>query len=134
MRRGDRHISAAMDGVESTADIPPGGRADGVAFYPIILGLVTEALSTNSADAVNAPACRFSSFVALETLASLVRPEYSGAALFEPSAFAEILGLWYRLILTEPAEIQSALLQTIVSLIKYRHPATLRKYVTSRSR
>lgn len=127
MQRGDPHILTAMDGMEAPADTPSSSRTDGVTFYPIILGLAFEALSTGSVDAVNSPTRHLSSSVALETLASLVRPEYSGARLFEPSAFTEILGLWYRLTLTEPAEILSALMQAIVSLVKNRDTATLRK-------
>lgn len=130
MQRDDPRIWAAMNGGETSAEIPPSDRrADGVALYPIMLGLVFEALSTNPADAVNLPTRRLSSSVALETLASLVRPEYSGTILFEPSTFSEILGLWYRLTLTETAEIQSSLVQTIVSLVKSRDSGTLRKCV-----
>jgi hypothetical protein len=130
MQRGDPHIWAAMNGLQTSAEIPPSSRrTGGVAFYPIMLGLVFEALSANSADAVNPLARRLSSSVALQTLASLVRPEYSGAVLFEPSTFSEILGLWYRLTLTETAEIQSALIQTIVSLVKSHDSTTLRMCV-----
>lgn len=132
MRRADPYILLAMDGLDtpSPSDPPPpppsNTRSESAAFYPIILGLVFEALVSHSADAVSTAASRLSASVALETLASLVRPEYSGAALFEPATFNELVGLFYRMTLTEGAETQLSLVKTIVSLVTSRDPATLR--------
>lgn len=126
MRLQDPTILAAMDGLEAASPTPPqASRKESSVFYPIIFGLVFEALANHSNDAPSSNSSAMAASTALQTLYSLVRPEYSGNALFEAPTFNELIGLFYRMTLTESAETQLLLLQTIVSLISSRDPANL---------
>ncbi|KDR82328.1 hypothetical protein GALMADRAFT_237575 [Galerina marginata CBS 339.88] len=118
MQAGDPHILAAMDGQEvnevkkdlvSTTD-----RKEPTAFFFVIFGLVYEALATSSADSSSTTAARQSSVVsALQALKCLVRPEYSGSAIMEPTIFEEFISLCYRMGMTESAGIQVHLVEML---------------------
>lgn len=129
MQRKDAFILAAMDGLEAPAtEASTSARKESTLFYPIILGLVFEALS-QSTDVTSSPSNRLSSSVALKTLTWLVRPEYSGSTIFETSTFSELVALFYRMTLTEPADIQLALVRMIVSLATSRDAGDLQTCV-----
>ncbi|KAG6888099.1 hypothetical protein C0995_010705, partial [Termitomyces sp. Mi166 len=119
MDNKDPSILAAMDGQESTSESQPARfekREEPTAFFYIIFGLVYEALVTYSADSTSASSARQSLVVsALQALKCLVRPEYSGNAIKEPTIFDEFVSLCYRIAMTEPANIQVHLLEVLSS-------------------
>ncbi|KAG6857124.1 hypothetical protein H0H87_009256 [Tephrocybe sp. NHM501043] len=96
MENGDPFILAAMDGQELTPEskpIIPNKREEPTAFFYVIFGLVYEALVT-SADSTSSSSARQSLVVsALQALKCLVRPEYSGNAIKEPTIFDEFVHL-----------------------------------------
>ena len=120
MKRQDPHILASVDPRESgtleKAD------PDNTPFFFIILGLVFELL-TSSSDGANST--HLKQVAALDTLSALVRPEYCGAALFEPPIFAEFTSLLYRMVLTEPLSLQLRLIDAVVSLVSAHDSKTL---------
>ncbi|KAH7108306.1 ARM repeat-containing protein [Auriculariales sp. MPI-PUGE-AT-0066] len=121
MRAEDPSILAAMDGLESPGIEPPSAekgekRKDPTAFFFPVFGLVYEALSHQSADQSSASGTMEMTITAIDALKSLVRPEYSGSAILEPAIFDELIGLSYRLALTEPALVQRHLVEMISSL------------------
>lgn len=118
MQAGDPHILAAMDGKEvSEADkdlIPTTDRKEPTAFFFIIFGLVYEALVTSSADSSSGTVTRQTAVVsALQALKCLVRPEYSGSAIMDPTIFEEFISLCYRMGMTESAAIQIHLVEML---------------------
>ncbi|KAF8315585.1 ARM repeat-containing protein [Clavulina sp. PMI_390] len=123
MMRNDPAILAAMDGQEPSLTASKTPQTEGTSLYPVILGLVFEALAQGTDASLSTS--RPSSAVALKTLRSLVRPEYSGNALFEPSTFSELVGLFYRMALTETPDIQGILVDTIISIVTSRDTKTL---------
>ena len=118
MQAGDPHILAAMDGKEagevekdliSTTD-----RKEPTAFFFIIFGLVYEALATSSVDSSSNSVARQAAVIsALQALKCLVRPEYSGSAIMEPTIFEEFISLCYRMGMTEPAAVQVHLVEML---------------------
>ncbi|KAF8148271.1 clathrin-coated vesicle protein [Crassisporium funariophilum] len=118
MQAGDPYIRAAMDGKE-TSNINPDSvsmseRKEPTAFFFVIFGLVYEALATSSADASSATTSRQSGVAsALQALKCLVRPEYSGQAIMEPTIFEEFISLCYRMGMTESAAIQIHLVEML---------------------
>jgi hypothetical protein len=125
MRENDPNILAAMDGSE-TASSANGAkdaqtsREEPTAYFFVIFGLVYDALVASSADATSTPTSRQTAITALETLTSIVRPEYSGKALFGPSIFDEFCGLCYRLAMTESPVVQLHLVQAMASIAKHQ--------------
>lgn len=120
MQVGDQSILAAMDGRESTAVItnsPTTLREEPTAFFFVVFGLVYEALATSSADSTLTTSARhFTVVTALQTLKCLVKPDYSGKALLEPTTFDEFISLCYRIAMTESAAVQVHLLEMMASL------------------
>ena len=111
MQAQDPHLLAAMDGRELPAETPKDAsveaRKEPTAFFFVLFGLVYEALSTSSSDSSSSASKRKLTFVgALQALKWLVRPEYSGKAILEPTIFDEFISLMYRIAMTEPADIQ----------------------------
>src|ERR1700678_2232679 len=102
MKANDPHILAAMDGKEVDKHnpqlIPMTDRKEPTAFFFVILGLVYEALATASPDASSES--RSGVVSALQALKCLVRPEYSGQAIMEPTIFEEFISLSYRMGMT----------------------------------
>lgn len=117
MECGDPHIHASMDGQEFHAGVEPsnfGKREEPTAFFFVIFGLVYEALATSSAESTSAASARQTLVIAaLQMLKSLVRPEYSGKAIRDPTIFEEFVSLCYRIAMTESARIQVHLLEML---------------------
>ncbi|KAF8966949.1 clathrin-coated vesicle protein [Flammula alnicola] len=118
MQAGDPHILAAMDGKEVSENkndlVSMGDRKEPTAFFYVIFGLVYEALVTSSADSSSTTTARESGVVsALQALKCLVRPEYSGSAIIEPTIFEEFISLCYRMGMTESAGIQVHLVEML---------------------
>lgn len=118
MQASDPHILAAMDGKEYSETskdlVLVNDRKEPAAFFFVIFGLVYEALATSSADSSTTTAARQSGVTsALQALKCLVRPEYSGTAIMEPTIFEEFISLCYRMGMTESAGIQVHLVQML---------------------
>ena len=115
MESGDPYILAAMDGREFKPESkPPTKREEPTAFFFVIFGLVYEALATSSADSSSAMSARQSLVVAaLQTLKSLVRPEYAGKAIKEATIYDEFISLCYRIAMTESASVQIHLVEML---------------------
>lgn len=117
MENDDPHILAAMDGQEFNLEAKPSTdskREEPTAFFYIIFGLVYEALVTSSTDSSSVSSSRQILVVsALQALKCLVRPEYSGNAIKEPTIFDEFISLCYRIAMTEPAIIQVHLVEML---------------------
>ncbi|KAG6862579.1 hypothetical protein C0991_011485, partial [Blastosporella zonata] len=111
--------AAAINGEELTPESQPiktGKREEPTAFFYIIFGLVYEALVTPSADLTSSSSAGQSLVSsALQALKCLVRPEYSGNAITEPTIFDEFVRLCYRIAMTEPANVQVHLLEMLSS-------------------
>ena len=117
MESGDPHIHAAIDGQEFRGRAKPsnfGKREEPAAFFFVIFGLVYEALATSSAESTSAASARQVLVIsALQALKSLVRPEYSGRAIREPTIFEEFINLCYRIAMTESAKVQVHLVEMV---------------------
>ena len=120
MKLQDPYVLAAMDGLESptNASQAPSSskvRAEPTALFFVVFGLICEALSLSSADSTPSAETRRNAIIALETLKSLVKPEYSGNALLDASIFDEFSSICYRMAMTESASVQSHLVEAIAS-------------------
>lgn len=119
MEANDPHVLAAMDGRELGPNVkPPAPKPDNTeptAFFYIIFGLVYEALSTASEDSSGGSQRQTTVIPALRALKCLVRPEYAGKAILEPTIFDEFTSLSYRLAMTEPANVQVHLVEMLSS-------------------
>lgn len=117
MQAKDPFIVAAMDGREPSSTAPDqlkAPREEPAAFFYIVFGLVYEALAAASTDSVANSTTRQTSLIAsLQALKSLVRPEYAGKAILEPTIFDEFIGVCYRLAMTESAPIQIHLIEVM---------------------
>jgi HEAT repeat-containing protein 5 len=116
MKTGEPSILLAMDGQDNLSAKPSATLSkheEPAALFFAVFGLVYEALAVSSADSAPSPKLRADAIVALETLSSLVKPEYSGKALLDPPIFDEFIGLAYRMSMTEPSSILSHLVETI---------------------
>lgn len=117
MQRHDPYILAAMDGREANGTIPTTSGDDPTSFFYVVFGLVYEALTQSSADSATSVATRDVTITALQALASLVKPEYAGSAILEPTIFEEFSNLCYRLAMTEPPEVQVHLVAAVSSFV-----------------
>ncbi|KZT18252.1 clathrin-coated vesicle protein [Neolentinus lepideus HHB14362 ss-1] len=117
MNENDPNILAAMDGLEdiSPSSTDQSSRKDPTAMFFVLFGLIYDALASASVDSTTTPASRRTSEIALCALKSLVRPEYSGQALLQPSVLEEFIGLCYRLAMTESSEAQIHLLGALTA-------------------
>jgi hypothetical protein len=113
MQASDPHILAAMNGTEVTQGPTLVNRKEPTPFFYVIFGLVYEALATSSADATSSAARQASVVAALEALKCLVRPEYSGNAMLEPTIFDEFISLCYRMGMTEAPVVQVHLVEML---------------------
>lgn len=121
MKANDPYILAAMDGLEKVDNSEPSlighatstTREEPTALFFALFGLVYEALAASSADATPSKDLREHAIIALEATKSLVRPEYSGKALLEPTIFDEFTGLCYRMAVTESATVQVHLVEAV---------------------
>jgi len=117
MQANDPHVLAAMDGREideqSRDPILAATRKEPTAFFYVIFGLIYEALGTSSTDATSSTARQASVVSSLEALKYLVRPEYSGKAMLEPTIFDEFISLCYRMGMTEAPVVQIHLVEML---------------------
>jgi len=117
MQASDPDILAAMDGTEVNEQkknaILTAERKDPTAFFYVLFGLVYEALATSSADATPSTIRQSAVISAVQALKCLVRPEYSGNAILEPTIFDEFIGLCYRLGMTEAPAVQVHLVEML---------------------
>lgn len=121
MQAGDLHVLAAMDGREVSQEVAESStdvsREAPTAFFFVIFGLVYETLATASADSSSSMSARNSTVVAaLQALKCLVRPEYSGKAVMEPTISEEFISLCYRMAMTETASVQVHLVEMLAIL------------------
>ena len=112
---------AAMDGRESSTDIkskaPATVRDEPTVFFFVIFGLIYEALATSSTESNLTTSTREPTVIsALQALKCLVRPEFAGKALLEPTTFDELISLCYRMAMTETAPIQIQLVEMVAAL------------------
>ncbi|KAF8630901.1 hypothetical protein AX17_005259 [Amanita inopinata Kibby_2008] len=122
MQAKDPYILAAMDGQELKQNGAESAetkrrRDEPTALFHIIFGLVFEALSTSPSESTYSASSHQSVLnSALRTLMSLVRPEYAGKAIMEPTVFDELISQCYRLAMTESANVHANLLEMLASL------------------
>ncbi|KZT05196.1 clathrin-coated vesicle protein [Laetiporus sulphureus 93-53] len=121
MKAGDPYILAAMDGQESiTPDqvrkLESEVREEPTVFFFAIFGLVFEALATAVPDAD--VTSQKTSAIALEAMTPLVQGKYCGKVFNDPVIFDEVINLFYRMALTEPASVQIYLVEAIASLAR----------------
>jgi hypothetical protein len=115
METRDPFIFGAMEGIEDVAAAPltaRSARPEPTAMFFVIFGLVYEALSASTPHSESSLAAS-TSLIALRAMKCLVRREYSGRALLEPTIFDELLNLWYRMAMTEPPALQIQLMEVI---------------------
>jgi hypothetical protein len=130
MQANNPHILAAMDGKEYTAAskdlVLDSDRKEPTAFFFVVFGLVYEALATSSADSSTTSTTRQSGVTsALQALKCLVRPEYSGTVIMEPTIFEEFISLCYRMGMTESAGIQVHLVEMLAIFAGSRSSSTV---------
>jgi len=106
-----------MDGREANGTTSITSRDDPTACFYVVFGLVYEALTQASTDSTSSVATRDVTITALQALASLVKPEYAGSAILEPTVFEEFSNLCYRLAMTEPQEVQVHLVAAVSSFV-----------------
>ena len=119
MEDDEPYVVGAMDGQEGIiASTQPESnsrvREEPTAFFFSVFGLVYEALCTAVPDAD--AAARRVCVIALQALKSLVRPKYCGKAFADPVLFEELVNLFYRMALTEPAVVQVYMVEAVASL------------------
>ncbi|KAJ3852125.1 clathrin-coated vesicle protein [Lentinula lateritia] len=112
------YIIAAMDGREqvspATSDNLKGRREEPTTFFYTVFGLVYEELAEASTDSLANSAKHQASVIAsLQALKSLIRPEYAGKAILDPTIFDEFISVCYRLAMTESALVQIHLIEVL---------------------
>ncbi|KIK61652.1 hypothetical protein GYMLUDRAFT_73165 [Collybiopsis luxurians FD-317 M1] len=117
MQAKDPFIISAMDGREQISNAPDptnASREEPTTFFYVVFGLVYEALAAASTDSLANSSARQASLIAsLQALKSLVRPEYAGKAILDPTTFDEFISVCYRLAMTESAPIQIHLIEVM---------------------
>ncbi|KAI0258392.1 clathrin-coated vesicle protein [Gloeopeniophorella convolvens] len=117
MESRDPFILGAMEGMDDVTAVSKtdqSARSEPTAMFFIVFSLVYEALSTSTPYAESSSATAGSTpLIALRAMKSLVRREYSGKALLEPTIFDELLNLWYRMAMTEPPAVQIQLVEVV---------------------
>lgn len=117
MHDGDAHMLAAMDGSETVVNgaSESAPRGEPTALFFVVFGLVYEALASPDTDTGSGH--RMISVIALKCLKYLVRPEYSGHALLDQVNFDELIGLFYRMTITESPAVVVHILEVVSSLV-----------------
>ncbi|KAI9509814.1 clathrin-coated vesicle protein [Russula earlei] len=117
MEMQDPLILGAMEGMgdgAAASSKDPSARSEPTAMFFVIFGLVYEALSASTPYSESSPAASGNtSLIALRAMKCLVRREYSGRALLEPTIFDELLNFWYRIAMIEPPALQIQLMEVI---------------------
>ncbi|KAJ3914962.1 clathrin-coated vesicle protein [Lentinula edodes] len=104
MQVKDPYIIAAMDGREQ----------EPITFFYTVFGLVYEEVAEASTDSLANSATHQASVIAsLQALKSLIRPEYAGKAILDPTIFDEFISVCYRLAMTESALVQIHLIEVL---------------------
>ena len=98
-----------------TATIRPGPLPN---FF-VVYGLAFETISRSFGN----PAARQESIAATKALQTLVKPIYSGAALFSSSIFDELCTLCYRVAIGEGATLRTEMVQIMSNFASSRGPA-----------
>ncbi|KZV63558.1 clathrin-coated vesicle protein [Peniophora sp. CONT] len=126
MEANDPAIRAAMDGLDSLATLSDAtsSRTEPSAMFFIVFGLVYETLSGSSPSQAQSDDRNANSQVALRAMRCLIRTEYAGKALLEPTIFDELINLWYRMAMTEPPSVQIQLVETVRAFAS-NHAGTL---------
>ncbi|KAI0030727.1 clathrin-coated vesicle protein [Vararia minispora EC-137] len=116
MERHDSFIRAAMDGLDALPEesVDAMSRDEPTALFFVVFGLVYETLSGTYFESSESTRGNISQVV-LRAMKSLVRKEYAGNALLEPTILEELLGLWYRMAMTEPPAVQIRLVEAIAA-------------------
>ncbi|PCH43056.1 ARM repeat-containing protein [Wolfiporia cocos MD-104 SS10] len=116
----DPHILAAMDGQDSVPpdqqQSQPSTREESTTFFFVVFGLVFEALATVSPD--SDVTSNKISIISLQALKCLVQGRYCGNVFSDPVIFEELVNLFYRMALTEPAIVQIHLVEAIACLAR----------------
>jgi hypothetical protein len=122
MRSNEPYLLAAMDGQDTASDDVKQATLDPLrkepcAMFFVIFGLIFEALSTasvapDSSNSTQQPA----TVAAFRALQSIVAPQFSGQALMEQTTFKELIGLCYRIAMTESASMQLHLIAALSAL------------------
>lgn len=115
MKSADPYILSAMDGKEGITEAPA-NREGPSAFFFVIFGLAYEALAQSSTNAASTASDAMVTTAALEALESLVRPEYAGDAIRDPTIFDEFTSLCYRMAMMETDDVHIPLVRTVASL------------------
>jgi len=117
METQDPFILGAMEGMDDVTAASSARRnaeSEPTAMFFVIFGLVYEALSSSAPYSESTiTASGHMPLIALRAMKCLVRREYSGRALLEPTIFDELLNLWYRIAMTEPPALQAHLMEVI---------------------
>lgn len=118
-----------MDGQDTVSGVQPvpleETRKDPCAMFFIIFGLIYEALSTASIASDSSSSNRHpSTAAAFRALQSIVAPRFSGQALIEQTTFRELMGLCYRIAMTESASMQLHLVAALSALAAVNGPNT----------
>jgi HEAT repeat-containing protein 5 len=116
MEARDPFILRAMEDADETATVSTdrSARSEPTAMFFAVFSLAYEALlGSTPYSEPSLAATGSASVIALRTMKSLVRREYSGKALLEPTIFDELLNLWYRMAMTEPPVLQIQLVEVI---------------------
>lgn len=85
----------------------------------VVYGLAFETISRSFGN----PAARHESIAAAKALQTLVKPIYSGAALFSSSIFDELCTLCYRIAIGEGASLRTEMMQVMSSFASSRGPS-----------
>lgn len=130
METGEPAVRIALDGGDPLTTEVPATNGDTVvehpaAFFFVIFGLVFEALATSTPDVQNTR----TTIVALKALKCLVRNQYAGNAFRDVPIFEELVNLFYRMALTEPAAVQIHLVETLASLAESMSKSKSQRYV-----
>src|SRR5258708_5668935 len=116
METRDPFILGAMEGIDDMTAASSTARSAGsepTTMFFVMFGLVYEALSASTPYSESLAASGNTSVIALRAMKCLVRREYSGRALLEPTIFDELINLWYRMAMTEPPTLQIQLVDMI---------------------
>lgn len=116
METQDPFILGAMEGMDDVTAASSARRnaqLEPTAMFFVIFGLVYEALSSSAPYSESTAANGNMPLIALRAMKCLVRREYSGRALLEPTIFDELLNLWYRIAMTEPPALQAQLMEVV---------------------
>ena len=94
-------------------------RNEPVAFFFVLFGLAFEALVSRSNDSGNS---RSHNLEILTALKKILRPSVSGNAIYQEVVFSETMDMFDRLVLTEPLNVQSVIVEIARNLC-LEHPS-----------